>query len=737
MASSIEIVLPPSSINPPAGFDHVATSWQISTLPDFDVNYYTLVNSLVDTINKLSWNGTLDTPATTVFYRYNLHYSDGSQSGWSAADDFAVPPSGDITNFIVIKTPDVKAKIDYTQNIAGELVLNTDPFVVFLGEETHASTSWLIYNQAGIQVYSSVIDPVNKYTLRVPLSIVEDNALFTVIVNYHGVKGTSSDGGKFVVSTYIVGGDYFQLVPYGDTVANRELFFSLLLKTSMFEAIDIYFKDDLGNVLYSDLGQATLAPSIFPNGAVPDNVYEVSAQLQLRNGTTTPLITIFKKPAKQNSIISIDNTATYLNKFSYIDSLTLNGLTNQVSVELYDGSFLLSRNSSNTIERFTLENDKIINHGTVITLPVTEHIGTTYLNIIPLYNGDIVLHYGAETDALNDQYSMFRYYTFNPITKEFTNTKELKLTDQWKSSAISNSAFTLKNNNIHYVPGAEYDSNGVEQPLSIYKLDTTDFTVSKLMDLPFVAYKHVSLCRVNDSDYLVLGGSEQPGTIEGKLYWHRDNNNIYKVQTDLSNNITQVGTIPNVLIPITVHNFHGILRKDGKVVLFNNVKNGDSLGDQHSYLITNPTESQLVIEKQDNDYSDAFAYRNSVVMQNGEILRISSKIYDPQVVYKYVSNTLTVSNIVENHTVTDTFDLIVLPGEVVNIDDLSLYESITVNGDETNSGIIQYQKDDYVVTFNYRDLIITRNKTLTYAELAAKNYSRITEVFGAELTVIK
>lgn len=732
---SYSLTVVPEDIVPPSGGTHVATSWQVALYPDFRNDYFKIADSLVDLANLTSYEGMVDVlNDDKVYYRYKLHFNDGSVSEWSKVYSYLMVPNHLYRETNVIKTPKVIAVTDYTNNIDGELVITSDKFHVYLGNGTHISTSWIILDDLQNEIYANLEDTINLTNLKIPLSLLEDDKLYTVLVKYHDGANIASDYGKFVFNSFIVKGNYYQVTPVNEFILNSELFFNLNLFTTEFKGVDILIKDLEGNIVASNTHQRTITPSVVTSGLLLDTTYEVVSRLKFRDNTFTSHQLIFSKAVKDNLLFETDSVTTYLNKYDFIQELMTSGSTVQSSQQLYDGSILLTTNKSNIISLYKIVNGILTKQKDVISLPVEDNIGIPYINILPLYNGNVVINYGTNTNSLDNQKSVFKLFKYNPITMEFTELNSIIREYEWLSTAVSSSAFVDPSNNIYYVPAVEADTDGKLIPLSMYKLNTTTFEVTKVNDLPFTALKHVSLTPLSKTTFLVYGGSVSSTIVNLKTVWNRDNNNFYLYDTT-TNTMTEVGSF-DASIDTSYSNFQGYLRRDGKVAMFNSVTSGDKLGIQN-VIVLDPSNYSTVITN--SDMQDNMSYRSTIVLRSGEYLRFSAKVRDAQVMYKYISNSMSLGELDENTTVlNDPKHLFVSAGEVINIESLGDFDSITIDGDSLEStGILYYQSptSDNIEEYNYTDLIITKDRTITETEFTTNNWDNITILFGSTLTV--
>ena len=114
-------------------------------------------------------------------------------------------------------------------------------------------------------------------------------------------------------------------------------------------------------------------------------------------------------------------------------------------------------------------------------------------------------------------------------------------------------------------------------------------------------------------------------------------------------------------------------------------------------------------------------------MRDGSILRISSKIQDPQTSYIYVSQ-YTGSTGKPVNPIDFIRTLVVEDNTQVEIEDPYLYSSIDIQG----TGKLIWLSDNGKVEYTSSDLLITRNTVMKQSDYEAKRYSSV-HLFDAEL----
>ncbi|MCI4436933.1 MAG: hypothetical protein JHC33_09025 [Ignisphaera sp.] len=304
----------------------------------------------------------------------------------------------------------------------------------------------------------------------------------------------------------------------------------------------------------------------------------------------------------------------------------------------------------------------------------------------------------------------------------------LTLTNMHYSPAATASIIPYIDNNVYFIPYTE-TLNGDNIDLSLYMLDTETFLVNKVTELPFKAKCGVSLASDVSNNLYILGGSDIQ---ENGLPTDRTNNKIYHYDVG-KKLMTEYATLPTEISP-GLHTLQCYMRADGNIVGFNSVSSGSSLGNQDAIVINTKTS---IVTTEASDTSDNLPYRVTISLANGDFLRVSSRVLDPQTVYLYVSDTITSDKIkTDNVTLSNITDIVVNANEVVTIETLLGINSITIKGTSSvDTGILRWLSSDSVISFDYKDLIIFDNKTLTQQLANDGGWRSYNVINGKTLTI--
>lgn len=726
----VNITLDPSMVDVPEGTEHTKTSWQIANFPNFNNQYHILYEELMSQVNLLSLTTNItDVHENALYYRVKFHFKNGGATEW--IDPITLPSEAPVAPINMIAIPIVNAQLDYNNTIDGELVISTDPIKYFLGSGTHVNTDWNMIDEAKTSIINREADAVNLKEYRYPCSLLSDDKMYKIAVRHNG-NNASSDYGRITLSTNIAEDNKYKLTKFSQFYADKPIYFNLKVNTTNFTALDLKatLSDDTEIAAVSNL--RTLTPKITISNAYIGQTFIIKARIRLRDGSYSSWKSIFSGVLLDTMIIELDVDMKYLGKYDYSGTLENFGITAQSVFQLSDGSILLTRTNDNNVYRYGFINNELVQQGVAFTLPNTEDMDISYLNIQPRYDGSIIVNYTIINSDGTNQHSMFKTYSYNPITKVFTLEKSLTRDLEELSTAVSSSLFVGGSNTSYYVPAMESDGNGGFNKLGLYSL-TYGLVQTAKFDLPFDAIAHVSLVALTKTKFLVLGGSDSFTMVDGIRVWKRTNNKIYVFDTTTIT-FTEVATIPESM-SVDVYNIQGYLRKDNKVILFNAVHDGPELGNQNVLIFDHTAHT---FEYQDIDMADKLPYRSTVLLRDGCFLRLTALPTRDQRVYNYISNT---KQDYQTYTLSDAasvdLELIVEAGNTVIEENIYQYNKITIKGtSDEDTGRLIWQDGDIRREFDYKSFVITRDTTITSEEMEALLLRDVFVCGTANLTVI-
>ncbi len=706
-----------------SGLTHSATSYQIAKFPDFNNPEFIIKESLLDDVNLLEYRTELEIDnEDTIYVRTKYHFIDANdvekQSNWSRITPINGNQKGFKLSDVIINTPIISYEI-----ISNNIKVTTSEMKMYVGSGSHISTSWRITDSDGHIVYDRKEDKDNLTNIVIN-NILKDGKSYVIEAKHHNSTYNESNYGRKLLMNYNTDYNLYDLELLGDITKDRKQYFKLKLYTTNFLNMDIVVRDISGTVIKSLYNTSTLVNYITLDNMNLYSSYEIFVRIKLTDGNITSYKKVYSNILNKNMLVKHNPFIEYLNKYDYTNDYLTNGISASSAREMYDGKILSTDYLTNTISLYKFENTSLIKLKEVISLG--SELTIDYVNILPLHNGDIVINYST-TDSQNYNKSIFKKYSYDPIKLILTEVNSITRNNELYSTSLNNSAVVSDEDYIYYIPSTEVVGD-VKVNLSLYRLRVGSFVFEKVTDLPFNAIRNVSIFRDNNNGIYVVGGSyEDKYTAENELYWTRDNNSIYKLNTSNST-LEEITALPTEY-STSIYCMHSFLRRDGKIVIFNSVHNGESLGN-HDVLIYDTESNNFEIGNIDNNLNIPF--RNNIILLNGNIVRISSLPNDPQKSFTYICNTKTLSDLnIVNDTIELITDLVVNDGEIINIESAYNYDTITIIG----TGILKWVDKESVREFTSSDLIVTRNTVMTQAEFDAGNYSNVFVLDGVTFVV--
>ena len=656
------------------GVTHTGTSWQASADMHMDTSNL-IVNIENSDTHLLDYTFTYDMSNHDIVYvRSKYHFSDGSESVWSKIVPIHVDQKGLKISSTLVVTPQVTVNYDYTNNNLGELVIRSSDMRLYGGAGSHSMTSYRILDTGGNEVFVRNNDTSNLTELRLPLTVLEFGKAYSVEVRHHTTTNAHSNYGRAMLITPTKGSRLFNITTRSKLVPNAWMYFNVDISATNYTSVDIRIIDSLNNEVVSAPSQTVNVPKIFTGDLVVGKTYTVQARITLIDSTVTEYVDVVTTTAVDNSVIEYDPSVSYLDRFSFVETLNLNGVVTQTSYETSSGDILLMSAGSRTVNLYRVSSNKLYYRREAFDIDSTE-IGSPFINFIPTLSGDLVVDYSGSSGDVTHRHPRFNTYEYNPVTSTYTLRHSIRRTDELFSTAVSTSAVSYKDGCIYYIPAIMIDSNGDRAPLALRRYDYINNAMLSDIALPFTAYGNVSLTMLPSNELLILGGTTGPTNTDDGPVIVRSNNDVYKFNPP-TGDFYRVRSLPDS-ISINKYNLQLLPRRDGNIVIFNASFSGTTAGDQDTYEYR---VSDNDIYHTSNDISDDLPYLSNIVMCDGGILRISARLQDPQKSYVYISNTMDASDIVTNDTINVITDLPDSENGTTSIIDPGMFSSITIEG---------------------------------------------------------
>lgn len=623
-----------------SGIIHTATSWELRSSPDITKTDNILHQNLTDTINLLNYKVKLDvTDDDVVYVRTKLHFGN-DESKWSNIVAVKGSQKGYKLSNYIVATPIVSYVLNIRSSIDNKLELVASEFRMYLGYGKHIATSWTIKDTDNRVIYMRPYDRDNLTSLSLDLTILNLSKAYIVEVVYHTDTNVSSRIGKVVITEANIGKQDgtnlfdIRLLTEKPTV-DEEVTAEVIMKTLGFKSADLKIENFAGEVIGEANNQPTIYPSIVLQNIEAGAYVNIYGRIRLEDGTITGWKLIYSGRVYDQFIVDLDPSITYLDKFTYEHDVMLKGYTVQCSRELANGMILLAHHNSNTLKEYRIYGSRLTEVNPIITIPLEHGMKLPYINILPMYKKPyFVLNYGIEADN-GFKNTVWELYKFS--NERITKIGSKIISSDLYSTAMSRSAVCLRDNKIYYIPARHRD----DSDLALYTLNPFTMETQRIANLPFSAKRNVGLTMTKDNrEFLVFGGSTAETQINNEYVWTRSNNNVY-IYSARTNTFRKIAELPSS-VDRQYYCFQGMLRRDGKIALFNATDAGEKVEDQMVLVVD--TEKNL-ITKHNIDYADKHPYRNLVTLLNGDALRISSKEFDPQPMHRYISNTVLPSKI--------------------------------------------------------------------------------------------
>lgn len=757
MANVIKITVDLPTNAAGSGVTVVNTDWVINSYPDYSNPSNTVFSSLNDTANISVFRYTVTDPTKPYYARYRFHNSDGSVTEWSkililrADQTHITQDTGSL-----VQTPGIS-----TASTATNLTITTTPINMYYGSDTHATTSWYVKRPDDSIVYSSV-NSSNLTSITIPLNTLNKDDVYLLQAIHNTNSGISSLPGEILYQNNISLVDTFDVESVPVVYANYSNYIKLLKKPVDYVSTDIIVIDEAGNTVTSNLGQTTITPNYNTTSLNLYTIYTVKVRIKLTTGTYSSYKTIYTGRLSNLVNRSIDQYVTYLDKFNNTDTLDLSGQTIQSTVEHVNGDILLTKQYDNKIYRYKHYRGKLSYIDTILTINnINPKKLKQYVNLVRLPNNDLLVDYEAireihdgsplytvsmDTDpniiVVKDGANITRYrpvfehYTYDYVNDTFSFNGRVSRDDEMYGTADTN-ALVVIGSIAYYIPAKKITSLTVETfaELNIRVLDLTTMVITDLTNLPIAGiFSYANLDYSKPDTLIFSNGSGLEYNVNNVNLntvvnqYDRVNNDIYEYKIS-TGTFTIVSSTP-VTVNINNYLYQTYLRKDGKIIMFNSVYSGPETGIQNTILY-NPAD--LTCVEIANDTPDNLIFRNTIVLQNGDFLRVSNLAKGLQVVDTYVSDTYKTNQIVTNVTKSLITDLVINPGEKVAIDYPYRYSTITINGTgPNNTGKLNWIDGNTVRAYYWNDLLLPGNRTI----LGTTTWNSITFLPGATLTIV-
>ena len=702
MVRDLQILPEIPSIPAGSGMRHIATSYEVSRSPYFETvgnnvrkEEDIIVSNIEDTVNLNRYTTQISgiTEDTELYARFKLHYdittSDGTRradTGWSSVVNLKGDMEGFKVSDVILATP----KLFITKDSSGSrdiIKIDSSPMEVFIGYGEHDTTSWTVTDSDGKILFQRKRSKELKLHLELDEADYAYNKVYIIKCQHHSTTNADSNPGVYVYNSSLDQQNLYTLNIESEFIAGRELLTSVSLHINRFISVDVVLKNKEDAIISESLNNTHLYPKIMvPENIKEGEIYYVWSRLQYDPGVYTNWQLDAVLVGRANKVYDLNANVEYAEGYEYSQKIIQPGVKYLMVRELFNrGGFVLPKSDNEVFKGlayYRIESGLLTY---IDDVQGTENIGDNKplsnwsTNIIPLYNGNMIIN---RTELQSDKdkeglgKSVFLKYGVDTQNIIFTYKGTANPVKQLGSTGVSGSMVATIDSNVYYVPHKE-GTFKTPTKLCLYKLDTNTMTASKEDDLPFEAYSYVSMCLLDNENFLVFGGvSKAELDKPDPKDMLRTNDLIYRYNIK-EKTFTKVGDLSTTGTG-SWYNMHAVMRKDGKVAIFNNSE-GTGVAENQSILIFDPSNG--TITNLNNDFADGRIYLRTLRANNGNIYRISSAPLDPQEVYIYktkgYANITNGTADIQTNVITD---LVVPAGRTVVIDNPYKYTTIRIEG---------------------------------------------------------
>ena len=729
-------VVPPVLL--PSNLQHIATEYKISKDTLF-VEDELLVNEVSET-NLFEKKFTLNLREEDTFYvvtRYKYLVLDDTGSPLlengemvykfgtpSMITPFKGNQDGVSISDTIVKTPKVRINTTTEFNNKEQVIINTSEFEMFSSLGLHSSSTYIITTLEGKELFRREFDKDNLTTLVLPEEIsILDNLI--IYVSHHSDTNATSNYGTYVnmVTNRL---PKYLIEMYGELWVGVDAQFSIKMINALYTncSLDVYVDNSLKNS-YNNIRDFAFIPT---GDYIVNKVYEFRFKVTSFNGveyshTITKIARNYKDRFKEKK---------YADKYDYSGLLITNGYTKTLSYQLINNAIVLFKNNTRytSLAKYVnmKENNNLQIVGDLFTLPVLNNIIDPSTFIKELLNGDVIISYiSRDNNTFGNVYVTVYEHNF------FNNAFRLKNTTliENKDELVMPGSITTSGNFVYYIKYDELLGN------SLVKLNP--YTgASESFDMPYGVKNGISIVSDLDNNIYIMGGTDDDIN-NYELLHKRANDNIYRFS--ITNRVfNKIGNNLLATVDNEVYQFHIVPRYNDKdmtttgFTLFNTIENNNhsAIANQSTYVFD---LGKLTVTYKNNDHLDNLPYGNTVVMNNGDVIRYSTMDAPTQKVYTYIADSKKEEDLDDDgNIIRDGNNLIVKTNTTITKFDLCRYDSVLI---EPNGTLVITGGDEDEICYS-DTLVITRDTVLDeITEFNAKGYSNIVMACPEAKLIIK
>lgn len=715
--------------NIPVGVDlrHIATSYQVSTSPNFEdttnIIYEDLENNtdLLETEVKLSLQD-----KDTVYIRTKYHYVTSGgvyhNSKWSLGTEVKGRRHGLFYPNTIIKTPSVLPQLD----INAIFSIETSKYKLFSGIGDHVKTSWDIRDSDWEILYTRPDDIDNLTKLR-PEFTPQKNKAYVVEAVHTATGNSDSYTGKAIFMDYSKGTDLSEFELISPFYTDSNVWHKFKIFVPDFESYDVEIRTPDGEVVKAIHDNSNLTYYVNTFGLEYNKVYEYWTRIKFKDGSQTEFkkefdvvaldkdednnwdedpdiaylekaedgpiwdVARFETKDDNSSTLDTDGDDPQFYEEKYAKKRTTNHNTSIYSYEVNNREFfyvlrnqivLLKWDQGKIIKVKNLLDLKILNDNNPnndvdkMVIPYATFMKHSEFEVL------ILLRSQNNNESFNTTHLLFCGY--NPITKELTIKSKTKLLDKVNRFGLANNLVRVDRRVYYGIMEQDATTLPIRQGITLVRIEVSDHEIgiTKQIVKKTGRYAFARLITNPSKRIYLVGGSSTSKTniFTSELIYERNNNFIksidisasvqdkddnYENLDDKFDMTLDYALIPTQVSPITNYDFMPVSLASGDILLFNNSNTGPTKHDQDLLVYSTRGGSFRRISL---NLQHTCPFRSLVRFKNWDILRIGANVESVQPTYVYVSAKRYDEDIVNSSKKTEYPTVLSFKDDITNIE---------------------------------------------------------------------
>lgn len=724
-----------------SNIEHIGTRIQISEYTDMDNQELLVDKTYRSPEDILHINIELEIDVEKNLYvRHAYIYRDKTTQEEYGSDTFGFitsiygNQSGVKLGNNIISTPVVTKSINNASYNTGFIKVDISNYNVLVGSGDHVSTDWLITTDTNEVLFERLKDKDNLKSILIPADIFKDYKMFIIQARFNSSTNGFSNYGRYYYVTSSLYNKYISLKPILPFYKGKTLYYSAAYNILNITSVGLVLKEVLGDVEVEVYRKENYTPS--QSMGIPSDNLKVGAVYRLYSFVN---MNIDGKVSRSETLLSDEFIlleekkyassllADYPGKYTKCPELVIGAAVN-VSRELPNNTFLLAKNTNSKLSIYSRYNNTVRDTGLTVDLPSgITNTYVPYINVIPLYNDIILVNITAYDGTTGYRKSNWICYKADLATNTYTILSNSVFEDEVYSTGMNSSAYVTKDNKVYYIPARYEKVSGTPDLLPLMEITIgSNNSINRRVvreNLIDNVYRNLTIAPLGDGyeetgEFLILGGTDKTGTdikdnsgnSTGTKQYVLNNLNIYKYNPG-TDDLSVFATLPQSF-DLNKYSLSAFLRKDGKIVIFNNTDSGLSYTQSASMIIDTKNNNAFSIE--DNESNLDIPFRSTLVGSNGDFFRIGYQ--DESLMYTLLYPHTKLSSYDDDSAVINK-NLVVNKGRTITIENPYLYDTITIEGTSLeDTGILKWVDEKAIRYLDFRDTIITRDTVVTEEE---------------------